>query len=76
MISLYSSSYLGIPKPTLRVIPCNLGVITCYYVGFGATGRVSGLGFGIAVLAMVLSLRTFKAFLTGFLRASKSRVNV
>ena len=32
-------AYLWIQKPTvLRVLPSNLGVITYYFVGFGATG--------------------------------------
>ena len=33
---------LGIQKPTvLRVRPSNEGLITCHFVGFGGTGRVS-----------------------------------
>ena len=37
--------YLGIQKPTvLGVLPSNQGVITYYFVGFGATGRDWGLG--------------------------------
>ena len=41
---LFSMVYLWIQKPTvLRVLPSNEGVITCYSVGFGVTGKVQYL---------------------------------
>ena len=39
---------LRIRKPTvLRLRPSNLGVITYYFVGFGDTGGLEGLGLSV-----------------------------